>query len=321
MLTKTWTTKADFEAGVLTNLLVPETMNRLELKRKSLSGTGVWIFDAGPGRKFNWISFEHSKEDTKIILRDEFRENTFAEYFLEPMWGTYPYTAPTYDAANKRVSFNTGDDKCFSMRPKNISVQNFILSYKFRGTTKYGTNFGLLSIGRWVDNNNMYMTLINDTGSPWLSTIGKVVAGAWTDLTTGAVYHTVGAQYQMITTFNGNSLKVELVGVGSLSVNDGTYPNAGPVKMGAYQGVGWIDNLLLEHYSLPSPPGTTVSFKFWGSKDGADWGAGYTDIARVPNSRYIKIEATMARQSLAKAMPVLKDMTLTYKLLTQPIFV
>lgn len=319
MLTKTWTTKADFEAGTLANLLVPEGMNRLELKRKSLSGTGVWIFDAGRCRKFNWLSFGHSKENTKIILRDEFRENTLSEYYLETMYGTWGYTAPTYGSA--RVNFNTGDDKCFSMRPKNISIKNFILSYKFRGASKYGTNFGFLSMGRWVNNTNMYMAIMNDTGSPYLSAIGKVVAGAWSDLKTGAVYHTVGTQYQSITTFNGSSLKVQIVGVGSLSVSDGTFPNAGSVKIGAYQGIGWIDNLLLEHYALPSPAGTTVSFKFWSSKDGADWGSEYTDIARVPNSRYIKIKVTMARQSLAKAMPVLKDMTLTYKLLVEPIFI
>lgn len=330
MLTKNWTTKADFEAGTLNNLLVPEGLNRLELKRKALSGTATYIVDGAagwshPNRKFTWLSFEHSKEDTKIILRDEFLENTLAEYYLERMYGTWPYTAPTYNAANKWVYFDTGDDKGFSMRPKNISVQNFILTYKFRGYSKYGTNFNFHSMGRWVDNNNMYMPIITDPGSPWPSTIGKVVATVFTDLTTGAVYHSIGTTYQSITTFNGNSLKVELVGVGSLSVNDGTFPGAGPVKIGAYQGKGFIDNLLLEHYALPSPPGTTVSFKFWGSKDGADWGPEYTDAdigVRLPSwYRYLKIQATLSRNSLASAMPVLNSMTLTYKVLVEPIFV
>ena len=165
------------------------------------------------------------------------------------------------------------------------------------------------------------MPIITDPGSPWPSTIGKVVATVFTDLKTGPVYHSIGTTYQMQTTFNGSSLRVLLHGVGDITVTDGTFPNAGPVKIGAYQGIGWIDNLLLEHYSLPSPLGTSVSFKFWGSKDGSTWGSEYTDIKKVPSQyRYLKVQATLSRNSLASAMPVLNSMTLTYKLLVQPVF-
>jgi len=310
---KTWSTKAEWEGGTLVDLIVPVDNSRLELKRRNLSGTGTFIFDAGAGLTANWIYFNHSKKDTKIILRDDFRENTLAEYFLETIYGGWGYTAPTYDSVNKRISFNTGDNKSSSMRPKNISIQNFILSYKFKGTSKYPMNFGFLSGGRWIDNSNMYMAIINDTGSPYPSAIAKVVAEAWSDLRTGAVCHKVGTQYQLKTTFNGNSLKVELVGVGSLSVSNSTFPNAGPVKIGAYQGIGWIDDLLLEHYALPSPANTSVTFQFATSDNGTDWSAWTNDIVNCVDSRYIKVKVSMSRTTfLTSAMPVLEDMTVGY---------
>ena len=324
MLSKEWTSKSDFEGGTLANLLVPEGMNRLELKRKSLSGTGVWVFDAGACRKFNWQSFQYSKEDTKIVLRDDFRENSLSEYYLEALANPWnAYTAPSYDSSNKRININTGDDRGTFLRPKNISIQNFVLSHNFRISTCYPSNAPVYPCGRWVNQSNMYFCCI-DHGCPTLigsPRISKLVSDDVTDLSIGSTYYSLNTTYQIKLTINGNSIVIEVPGLASRSASDGQFPNAGGVKFGVWQGAGWIDNFLLEHYSLPSPSGTSASFKFWASSNGTSWSSECTDIARVPSSRFIKIEVTMTRQSLAKAMPVLKDMTLTYKLLVQPIFI
>ena len=67
MLEKVWTTQADFEGGTLNNLWVPSGLNRLELKRLALSGTGLWIFDGAAGRKFNWQSLASTKPNQNIF--------------------------------------------------------------------------------------------------------------------------------------------------------------------------------------------------------------------------------------------------------------
>lgn len=329
VLTKTWQTKADFEAGTLNNVLVPEGTNRLELKRKALSGTATYIVFGAEGwnhphnRVMNWQTFEHTKDNTKTILRDDFRENSFGEYYLEKPSPDWSYGAPSYDSANKRIYFHT--DAGFSLRPKNLSVKNFVLSYGFYADLVYYSHCPFMTMGRWVDANNMYQLLTSylgtqDLGSP---RIHKWVAGSETLLARKlpGVFCSLGNQYNSRVTLNGNSLKIEVPGLATVSTTDSSLPNSGGVKFGAGQGRGWIDNLLLEHYSLPSPPGTSVSFKFWPSKDGVNFGSEYTDIKLVPNACYIKVQATLSRNSLASAMPVLNSMTLTYKLLVEPIFI
>ncbi|MBA7491178.1 hypothetical protein ES702_01723 [subsurface metagenome] len=329
MLTKTWSTKSDFEAGTLNNVLVPEGTNRLELKRKALSGTATYIvfgaqdWNHPHNRVMNWQGFEYSKENTKTILRDDFRENSLGEYYQEGVDSAYPgFTAPTYDSANKRVNFDTGDNKGFTLRPKNLSVQNFIMAFDFLGQVIYPQVFLIHAIGRWVNQSNMYSALVSRPIHGWYGSpaIYKLVNGVSTSLVGGVTPFSLNTKYQMITTINGNSLKVEIPDLAFKSTTDSQFPNAGAVKFGAFQGKGWLDNFLLEHYSLPSPPNCSVSFKFWPSKDGVNFGSEYTDIKLVPNALYIKVQATLSRNSLASAMPVLNSMTLTYKLLVQPVF-
>ena len=42
---KIWTSKADFEGGTLSDVWVPEGLNRLELKRLALTGTWTRILE------------------------------------------------------------------------------------------------------------------------------------------------------------------------------------------------------------------------------------------------------------------------------------
>ncbi|GAJ23381.1 unnamed protein product, partial [marine sediment metagenome] len=49
------------------------------------------------------------------------------------------YSAPSYDSVNKRVKFDTGPDVCgFSLRPKNVNVENYVLSFDFFFDSHYG---------------------------------------------------------------------------------------------------------------------------------------------------------------------------------------
>lgn len=323
MLEKIWTTQADFEGGTLANVWVPSGLNRLELKRLALSGTGTWVFDGGAGGKFNWQSFEHTVVNQKIIMRDDFRENSLADYYQEALASCYPnYSAPSWDSVNKRVKFDTGGSAYnFTLRPKSVSIQNFILSFDFLCEYRYATNAPIISVGRYINQSNMYYGTIRDVEVEEATSLGKIKNGSDVNIKKSTMHYNLGQEYQLIATVNGNSYKIEVPGLGSLSMTDSDFPNAGGVKFGAAQGRGWIDNFLLEHYSLPSPPNCSISFKFWPSSDGTNWGAECSDIAKVPNSRFIKIQVTLSRTSLLSAMPTLEDMTLGYKLLSQPIFI
>lgn len=56
---------------------------------------------------------------------------------------------------------------------------------------------------------------------------------------------------------------------------------------------------------------TSVTFQFWRSADDIDWSDGpYSDIADVPDARYIKVRVTLARDD--EKTPVLEDMTVGY---------
>ncbi|GAI85146.1 unnamed protein product, partial [marine sediment metagenome] len=107
----------------------------------------------------------------------------------------------------------------------------------------------------------------------------------------------------------------------------GEWRSAGCFSIGRHttEGENRYDNILLSRKEgIPSPANCSVSLKFWASSDGSTWGSYYTDIDNVPNSRFIKIQATLSRTSLLSAMPTIEDMTLGYEfllLLQQPIFI
>lgn len=314
----TWGSEVDLESGVLVDILIPEDVARLELKRKALTGTATYQFDIGAGKTADWIYLNSSEENVRIILRDDFRENSLDEYYLEKVADsqTHGYTAPTYDAANKRIAFSTGDNRNFTMRPKDITVQDVVFSFDFIGTGAWPTAFQLLSFGRWVNNNNMYAFYVrypapNIGPSPVIS---KIVSGVWTDLTWGSTMFSLNTWYEMVTTIHGNSLKIEIVDLVTLSTSDGRFPNAGGIKFGGWQGRGYIDNLLIEHYALPDPVNCSVTFRFRTSDDGIAWSAWTADITTCADSRMIEIEVTLTRTDLSSAMPTLKDMTVGYTL-------
>lgn len=80
MSQKQWTTKSDFESGSLTNIIVPENLNELELKRLNLSGNGVWIFDAG--KKVDWKQFFKTDPTKNVFYRDDFRDNSLEAWVV-----------------------------------------------------------------------------------------------------------------------------------------------------------------------------------------------------------------------------------------------
>lgn len=326
MLEKVWTSKADFEGGALTNLWVPSGLNRLELKRLSNSGTGVWTFDAGAGKKFNWVSFGHTNPNQNIYYRDDFRDNSLAAWTI--VGGTWQGTS-YYMRGTANLDWQTNRVR---VGPTSWAGLDILCKGYYSSTGAPGHRFYLRADSQGYNVNSYGFVLYNGgnvfafrvaNGSA-LDHIDKSVASPsnntwyWFRI---QIYTSGGNVIQRIKWWTGSE-------PGAWNVShtwSGIWRSAGCFSLGRHSHTGenrYDDFLLSRKEGIPSPPNTSVSFKFWASSDGSTWGSEYTDITKVPNSRFIKIQATLSRTSLLSAMPTLEDMTLGYKLfLSQPIFI
>lgn len=324
MLAKVWTSKADFEGGSLSNLWVPEGLNRLELKRLILSGTGVWIFDAGAGRKFNWQSFGHTNPNQNIYYRDDFRDNSLEAWTI--VGGTWQGVSQ-YMRGTANLSWQTNRVRVGPTTWGGLDILcKAYLASPFH-------NF-FLRADHQASNVNSYGVQIYATGEGE-SCYFRVANGAVleTPATTGQVPPNTWYWFRMqVYTSGGNVIartKWWLPSSGEPGWTNshtfsGIWRGSGCFCFGRHTTAGEsrYDNILLSRQEgIPSPPNCSVSFKFWASDDGSAWGSQYTDISQVRNSRFIKIQATLSRTNLLSAMPTLEDMTLEYKIISQPMFI
>jgi len=321
---KVWTTKADFEAGVLTDLWVPEGLNKLELKRLALSGTGVWILDGGLGRKFNWHSFGHSNPPQNVYYRDDFRDNSLEAWTI---------VGGTWEAVNQCIK-GSGN---LSWQTNRIRVgpttwQGLdILCKAYLSGVELAHLFYLRPDAQGYNVNSYGLTTHPDYTSRFRVANGEVLEDtqlldygcpkdAWYWIR--VQIYTEGTDVKARIKWwllDGDEPEWEVSTTWS-----GIWRGSGCFSLGRHTNsvICYYDNVLISRKEgIPSPAYCSVSFKFWASKDGVNWGSEYTDITKVPNSRFIKIEATLARTSLLSAMPTLEDMTLTYRLAVEPIFI
>jgi|GEM_PF-6977800 len=322
MLTKTWTSKADWDSGALDKTYCPIGLGQLELAYDELFGTGVWIFDGGAGRKFNWQSFEHTKEDQKTIWRDDFRVDSRSKYplrTLEPQG--WPPISPGYDATNHRLIINTAGSKCTMLEIPGVLIKNAIAQLDVYVSTQFSGDALSVVYLRRQDINNWYSGFVRFVGTLDRTGISKRVAGVAETLEYADWLAPMNTWRTHVFEANNSSLKTYTAD-GTLSAADSALTWAKNAIMGLGRAAGYMTNFLVQHYTLPSPPNASISFQFAASDNGADWSSWTSDITACANSRYIKVKTSMSRTNfLSSAMPVLKDMTLTYKLLVEPIFI
>lgn len=328
MLQKIWTTKADFEAGALNNLWVPEGLNRLELKRLALSGTGIWIFDGAPGRKFNWQSFGHTNPNQNIYYRDDFRDNSIAGWTIEG--GTWN-CINGYMRGYADVDWTTNGMTVGSTSWQGIDLLMKIFAEVSAGDYDVAHHLYLRSD---VARDNAYLWTISSVQKNLYRISGDAIAESHEAVGAGIARSAWRWWRLQIYTSGGHVFtrtKDWAVGNEEPGIWEYTHEftsvwrSAGCIGVGRHIETGgkesrWDDLLVSRQEGIPSPANCSVSFKFWGSRDATNWESEYTDIAKVPASRFLKIEATLSRTSLLSAMPSLEDMTLGYKLLVQPIF-
>lgn len=332
MLTKQWTSKSDFEGGTLTNLWVPSGLNRLELKRLQLSGTGVWIFDGGAHKKFNWQGFEHTNPNQNIYFRDDFRDNSLeAWYIAGGTWqGVNQYMkgsgSTSWEGNNARIGAGYGDSPYWPGQD--------ILMKAFLSSGAESHRF-FLRMDNAPGTLNSYLLCPVATNGIWQYRVsgGSVVEEGkissvniprncwlWIRL---QIYTSGGNVIGRIKWWTPGSGEPGWIASHTWS---GVWRSSGCFGVGRHtadpgQENRYDDILISRQEGIPSPPNCSVSFRFAASDDGSSWSSWQTDIKKVPNGRYIKIEATLNRNSLLSAMPTLEDITLTYKLLVQPVFI
>jgi len=324
-----WTTKDDFEAGELSGIWVPEGLNRLELKRTALSGTGTWILDGGAGRKFNWLSFISTKPNQNIYFRDDFRDNNLEAWtIIAGTWEGDNYYLKgtgwlTWGQNRVRVGLVTWQGLDALFKGYNTGGEagdpdhRFFLRADEQGNNVNSYGFALNSGGN--------VSAFRVADGAVLDNINKGVASPSKD-----VWYWFRIQ---IYTSGGNVIqKIKWWLVGNDEPEEwnvthtwtGEWRSAGCFSLGRHTSAGEnrYDNFLLSRQEgIPSPANCSVSFKFWASNNAVDWGSEYTDITKVPNSRFIKIQATLARDNLLSAMPTIEDMTLGYRFLSEAIFI
>lgn len=313
--TKTWTTKADLEGGALTNVWVPEGLNRLELKRLALSGTATYIYDAGLGKVVNWVSFNSSKPNANIYYRDDFRDNSIAAWTIvggtwvginEYMRGTGaiswqtnrvrigPTTWEGLDILFKGYLPDAGLAHIIYLRP---DAQGYnVNSYGWTTSPPYTSRIRVGG-GEVLED-----TQLLDYGCP---------AGAWYWIR--AQIYTEGGDVKA-------RIKWWLPGQGEpgwkvSTTWPGIWRASGCFSLGRHTSavIGYYDNVLISRKEgIPSPANCSVSFQLATSDNGTDWSAWTDDIMNCADSRYIKVKAAFSRTSLLSAMPTLEDATIGY---------
>ncbi|MBA7706171.1 hypothetical protein ES703_115018 [subsurface metagenome] len=328
--TKKWTTKADFESGSLSGVWIPEGLNRLELKRTALSGTGTWVFDSGT-KKCEWLSFTSTKPNQNIYFRDDFRDNSLEAWtIIAGTWTGYNHTL------RGTASLGWGSNRIIVGSTSWQGLDILFKGYKAGGDPddpdhrfylRATTGINMAAYGWLLSSGDTVSAIRVDTGEI-LDLIEKGVSSPSKD-----VWYWFRLQ---IYTSGGDviqKLKWWPVGSGEPGGWNVTHTwsgeewrSEGCFSIGRHStgGENRYDNFLFSRKEgIPSPPNCSVSYKFWASDNGTAWGSQYTDINQVPISRFIKIQATLSRTSLLSAMPTIEDMTLEYRSLKvqQPIFI
>jgi hypothetical protein len=175
---------------------------------------------------------------------------------------------PYYDAVNRRVAFDTGNNFTggWMVRSFNLSIQNFAAKVTFGVSASSNTTNGIL--GRWTGNSAYYGFYV--AGGSYTSP--ALVRDARTTIIASPpsnTYHPFGGTpHTAELRIYGNSLtgiynegEVDEV---VLTATDSTHAGAGQVEVIVSQGTGWFDVLFVRKYVEPEP-----NHGSWGDEEGS----------------------------------------------------
>ena len=208
---------------------------------------------------------------------DDFSTNTLSKYNLSKWVDIHgnagQYQAPTYDAVNDRVTYDTGDNHQADMYPTGVTVKDFILEVDYYITGSYPTNATMALIGRMENpgqaSTHYYIDYSAQSGyeSPGIS------MDTWTN---GERNHDIydeetdyyfewfeiqNIKYSIYSDIHRVWINSDITQPADIYVTNNTHTSAGVFGISAAQAIGWFDNFKVRKFIGQDP---TVSL---GSED------------------------------------------------------
>jgi len=314
--TKQWASKADWDGGSLNNLICPSDLTRLELKELALSGTGEYTLDVGLGKKAKWIAFSKTQGNANVWLRDYCSDlvGWTKEAGIWVATGGYILGSGTVNYPDNGLYRNTNwknaDIKLKVWKEhgsagihvwvRQSNHDNGYLVWNAGGPDEDGDEY--IAIGKIVndeiyDDNGSDYTLDNQTWYWWRIQVYDSGAGIVVRVKSWKVGTSEPGSWAHTWTESPRTFNTGGIGLG---------------KRWHPYNVRYDDILVSCKDGTPSPPGTSIYFQFYSSENGNSWEGPYSDIANVPESRYLKVKISMSRNNQSSAMPYVDDMTVGY---------
>jgi hypothetical protein len=232
----------------------------------------IWVEAAAAGTSTIYMYYGNtaagsaSDGDATFVFFDDFSTDTLSNYDTAKwvdIHGDY-YIAPTYDAANQRVTFDTGDNYASDMYPIGLNMADFSMEVDFWADASYPTDATIALVSRLenpgTSSTHYYLDFSHDSyNSPGI-TVDSWVNGERSN----TVYSEASDYYwsfNQVHTFRyalyGDNQKFwwnkDITQTPDISVSDTTHTSAGRLGLAAAQVRGWWDNFRVRQYLEPEP--------------------------------------------------------------------
>lgn len=243
------------------------------------SGTSkIWVEVATPATSSIYMYYGNaaagsaSDGEATFVFFDDFSTNTLADYDTAKwvdIHGDY-YIAPTYDAANQRVIFNTGDNYASDMYPTGLTMADFSMEVDFWADANYPTDATVALVGRLGNPGTSSTHYYLDFSHGSYDSPGITVDSWGNGERSNTVYSEASDYYwpfNQVHTFRyaffGSNQKFwwnkDNTQTPDVSASDATYTSAGRLGLVAAQVRGWWDNFRVRQYLEPEPMATVGS--------------------------------------------------------------
>jgi len=238
----------------------------------------IWAEVTTPGTSTIYIYYGNaaagsaSDGEATFVFFDDFSTNTLADYDTAKwvdIHGDY-YTAPTYDAANQRVAFDTGDNYASDMYPIGLTMTDFSMEVDFWADASYPTNATIALVSRLENPGTSSSHYYLDFSHGSYDSPG-ITVDSWSNGERSNTIYSEASDYywsfNQVHTFRyalfGNNQKFwwnkDNTQTPDISVSDTTHTSAGRLGLAAAQARGWWDNFRVRRYLEPEPMATVGS--------------------------------------------------------------
>jgi len=260
------------------------------------SSTQVWFktqadIDASPSTDSNYYIYYRNPSATSppanksnvYVWFDDFSTNTLANYdkakWVDVHGDPTLYVLPTYDAANERVWFDTGDNYASDMYPVGVAEADFLMEVDFWANGSYPSDATIALVGRLENPGTSSAHYYLDFSHGSYDSPGITVDSWVNGERSNTVYSEPSDYYwgfNTVHTFRyaifGSTHKFwwnkDVSQPADVIATDSLHTAAGRVGLVPAQVRGWWDNLKIRKYIEPEPStsiGQEEDFPSWGS--------------------------------------------------------